>query len=340
MKTSPKISVITPAYNAAQHIRATIDSVLSQTEQDFELLIINDGSTDDTEKIVREYDSPKIVYHTNPQNLGIAKTYNRALQLARGKYLAIAESDDISHPQRLEVQANFLRNNQNVGAVSAKGKMFSGQPPKLREVPTDAPIAKSPKHCHSSVLSYGPAIKHPISMLCADTLRNNQIRYNENCAVAFDVQLFIDILRVSDLIELNCTLLAYRIHPNNFSIVNKTRGLVEALEAVTHYINSTSQANINLDWFDNAQIKNANLFTALTDEIQILVDEKSADPTYDPAALTERATQFLYGQLLGLAKADAAPRDIFNCYRRAKLVRTVNLERKVRLAMKSLRRFT
>ena len=83
--------------------------MLSQTEQDFELLIINDGSTDDTEKIVREYDSPKIVYHTNPQNLGIAKTYNRAIQLARNKYLAIAESDDISHPQRLEMQAKLMR---------------------------------------------------------------------------------------------------------------------------------------------------------------------------------------------------------------------------------------
>ena len=157
-----------------------------------------------------------------------ADIQRRAIQLARGKYLAIAESDDISHPQRLEMQAKFLRDNQNIGAVGAAIKKFSGQPPKLREMPNDAlndmPIAKSPKHCRSSVLRYSPIITHPVSMLRAAVLRSRQIRYNENCAVAFDVKLFIDIARVSDLAELNCTLLAYRIHPNNFGGLNKTRG--------------------------------------------------------------------------------------------------------------------
>ena len=334
----PKISALMPAYNAAQYIRATIDSVLSQTEQDFELLIINDGSTDDTEKIVREYDSPKIVYHTNPQNLGIAKTYNRALQLARGEYLAIAESDDISHPQRLEVQAKFLRDNPNVSAVGANIKEFSGQPPKLREVPSQMPIAASPNQVRASVLCYGHTIMHPVSMYRADTVRNNHIRYNENYAVAFDVNLFMDMQRVSDLTKLDCTLLAYRVHPNNFSALHKTRGLAEAVEVVTNFINTNSQANVNPDWFHNAQIKNIDLFAAFADAIQTFVDEKSIDPTYDPITLTERAGLFVYGQLLGLAKAGAAPREVYNCYRRSKLVRKVNMERKVRLIAKALRR--
>ena len=343
MKSPPKISALMPAYNAAQYIRATIDSVLSQTEQDFELLIINDGSTDDTEKIVCEYDSPKIIYHTNPQNLGIAKTYNRALQLAHGEYLAIAESDDISHPQRLEVQANFLRDHPNVGAVAANITRFTNQPPKLREAKIDAPnndipIANSPSEMRASFLGYGPILNHPASMLRADTLRSHRIRYNENCAVAFDVQLFIDISRVADLTKLDCTLLAYRDHANNFSALHKTRGLTEALEAVTDFINTNSQANINPDWFHNAQVKNIDLFYALTDEIQTFVGEKSTDPTYDPITLTERAGLFLYGQLLALAKSGVTPLEISAGYRRAQLVRKVNLERKLRLFAKALTR--
>ena len=333
MSSAPSITVVTPAYNAAQYIRATIDSVLSQTEQDFELLIINDGSVDDTEKIVREYDSPKIVYHTNPQNLGIAKTYNRAIQLARGNYLAIAESDDISHPQRLEVQAKFLRDHPNVGAVSAHNKMFTGQPPPFDAV-HKAQVELTPPQMRAETLKYGPAIRHPLAMLRADVLRDNRIAYNENLRVAFDVDLFLQLSRVTDLVILKNQLLAYRWHEKNFSGLHMQLGITEKMQTIIKFINANSTAQINPAWFEGAQIKTPELFNQFATAIETFITEKTATTNYDQTRLKKRGAQFLYTQLLGLAKTDTTLREVYNCYRRSRLLRGVNLERKWRLVVK------
>ena len=340
MTTPPKISVITPAYNAAQYIRATIDSVLSQTEQDFELLIINDGSTDDTEKIVREYDSPKIVYHTNPQNLGISKTYNRAMQLARGKYLAIAESDDISHPQRLEVQANFLRDHPNVGGVSARRHRFFGQPPKLDAIAGKVEAELSAPQARANAWLHDAIILHPVCMLRADVLRDNHFAYREDYSVSFDVKLFKQMSRVTDLIPLNCTLLAYRLHDSNNSRVYGKTGTIESFRAGIELMNDDSGANIDFAWFDGRYINSANHFCDLVDAIDVFVAEKIAAGTYDERILKQRTKQFLYRQLLKVTKIAASPREIYNCYRRAKLSREINLHDKARLFVKSLRSFT
>src|SRR5438309_494210 len=102
-----KITVLMPAYNAGKYIRASIESVLNQTYQNFELLIINDGSTDDTISIVLSINDPRIVL-VNKEHEGIATTLNTGLRLADTYYIARFDADDICMPQRLEKQFNFL----------------------------------------------------------------------------------------------------------------------------------------------------------------------------------------------------------------------------------------
>ena len=329
-----------PAYNAAQYIRATIDSVLSQTEQDFELLIINDGSTDDTEKIVREYDSPKIVYHTNPQNLGIAKTYNRAIKLARGKYLAIAESDDISHPQRFEVQARYLDEHLNIGAVSARTKNFSSTPPPLATTfGKKAPVTPTPDVIRSRILRFWPAILHPVAMLRAEVLRRHGIAYNDSYSVAFDVDLFLQFAQVTDLASLECDLLGYRKHENNHSAVNELLAGKESTQVVAQFLNHSTRTKINPEWFDGVhQINSINHFHAINCALEEFISAKTHDPHYDNKTMRKRAAMFLYGLLIDLAKKRTPPREIYAAYRRAKLLRHVNLERKLRLLTKTLKR--
>jgi glycosyltransferase involved in cell wall biosynthesis len=104
---TPRVTVLMPAYNAAAYIREAVDSVLQQSFTDFELLIINDGSTDTTFDILKTYTDPRIRIETQ-DNLGLVKTLNKGLQLARAKWVARFDADDVCYPERLQEQIDFL----------------------------------------------------------------------------------------------------------------------------------------------------------------------------------------------------------------------------------------
>lgn len=104
---TPLITVLMPAYNAANYIGEAIQSILAQTFTEFELLIVNDGSTDDTEKIIRSFSDPRIVL-VNQDNQGISTALNNGLAVAKADYIARFDADDICFPNRLEKQYNFL----------------------------------------------------------------------------------------------------------------------------------------------------------------------------------------------------------------------------------------
>ena len=100
-----KVSVLIPFYNSEAFLKPCIDSVLRQTFTDFELILLNDGSTDGSERIVKEYDDPRIRYYSNGKNLGIPVSHNKLMDYARGEYLALVDSDNLCCPDRLEKQA-------------------------------------------------------------------------------------------------------------------------------------------------------------------------------------------------------------------------------------------
>ncbi len=109
----PKITVLLSVYNDEKYIGKAIDSILSQTFKDFELLIIDDSSTDKTRDIIQSYKDPRIRLVKNNKNIGITKSLNKGLKTARGIYIARLDSDDISCPERLEKQFSFLENNKD-----------------------------------------------------------------------------------------------------------------------------------------------------------------------------------------------------------------------------------
>lgn len=102
MKDTPLISILMPAYNAGIYLREAIEGVLRQTYTNFEFIILNDGSTDDTEKIINSYRDSRIVYVKNEVNLRLIKTLNKGIDLAKGEYIARMDADDIALPQWLE----------------------------------------------------------------------------------------------------------------------------------------------------------------------------------------------------------------------------------------------
>lgn len=109
---NPKISVILPVYNGDRYLKDSIESVLRQSFKDFELIIINDGSTDDSEVIAKSFNDTRIVY-LHQENKGLAATLNRGILMAKGEYLARQDQDDLSHQNRLSLQYRYMQGHRN-----------------------------------------------------------------------------------------------------------------------------------------------------------------------------------------------------------------------------------
>jgi glycosyltransferase involved in cell wall biosynthesis len=115
----PEITVLMPAYNAGPYIREAVDSVLSQTYRDFELMIINDGSNDDTREILESYTDPRIKL-VHQENMGLVKTLNKGLSLIKSKYVVRFDADDVCYPHRFQEQYDFLKANPDYVLVGGE----------------------------------------------------------------------------------------------------------------------------------------------------------------------------------------------------------------------------
>ena len=120
-----KVSVILPVYNGEEYLQAAIDSILAQTFRDFELIIINDGSRDGSKSIIDAICDERVrKYHQD--NVGLAATLNRGIDLAQGDYVARQDQDDISYPERLERQVDYLDNRSDVALVGTRAEIWVG----------------------------------------------------------------------------------------------------------------------------------------------------------------------------------------------------------------------
>ncbi len=113
MIKTPKVSVIIPSYNATRFVKTTIDSVLAQTFQDFEIVVVDDGSTDNTKEVLQDYgDKIRYLYK---ENGGVSKARNYGIENANGKYIAFLDADDVWMPEKLEKQVELLESNAEIG---------------------------------------------------------------------------------------------------------------------------------------------------------------------------------------------------------------------------------
>ena len=125
--SKPLLSVLLPTFNMGAYLVCAIDSILAQTFTDFELIVLDDGSADNTPAILADYaqrDS-RIVAVTNEQNIGLIATLNKGLHLARGKYIARQDADNYSLPERFAAQVDYLEQNRQVGLVGTQVYVIS-----------------------------------------------------------------------------------------------------------------------------------------------------------------------------------------------------------------------
>lgn len=206
----PKVSVALPVYNTDEtQLRECIQSILSQTFTDFELIIYNDASTlPHVDSCIRSYDDLRIRYYTSSHNIGITGTRNAIIELARGEYIAIADHDDISLPQRFEQQVAILDSMPEVGIVSSLVQCFP-----VKHVFNNYELDDDIK----ALLFSSCSILHPASMIRTSVLMEHGIRYEEAFSPAEDYMLWCRCMPYTQFYTIQEVLLLYRIHEHNTS---------------------------------------------------------------------------------------------------------------------------
>lgn len=222
--SSPLITVILPVHNAAAFVKSAIESILQQTFSDFELLVINDGSTDHSAEIISSIKDPRIVYVSNAENIGLIASLTKGIQLAKGKYIARMDADDISLPERLQKQVAKMESDPGIAVLASLVDFINADDEVTGHWNTDRE-AVSEKEIRALMVKTN-CIAHPSVMMRSDVAR--KFFYKQSQKGAEDWDLWLRVLgdggRIAKLPEV---LLHYRVHPA--SITGKDK-IAEPLE--------------------------------------------------------------------------------------------------------------
>ena len=231
MNENPKISVLLTVYNSASYIGSSIESILQQTFRDFELIIIDDCSTDGSWEIVQKYagEDPRIVAYKNEQNLGGCRNLISGLQHVRGKYIARQDNDDWSYPDRLEKQFAFLESHPEVGIVGGSMEIMdtNGEGVGKRTYHlTDTEIRKK-------IFRYSP-FAHPLVMIRRSVL-DKVGPYDPVYAPADDYDLYFRIGKESQFANLPDVLLKYRMVPGSMTFRSTKKMELTTIQVRSRY---------------------------------------------------------------------------------------------------------
>ncbi len=250
----PKVSVILTSYNHDKYVREAIESVLNQTFQDFELIIWDDASVDDSWEIIQSYNDPRIQTFQNPRNKGPVFGINKAIfEVAHGKYIAIHHSDDVWELNKLAKQIDFLESNQDVGAVFS-----NAQPIDQRGIPlTDQThfyydIFSQPNRSRHEWLRYffltGNSLCHP-SLLIRKQCYLDCGAYRDMLAQMPDFDMWIRLCSKYEIHVMEDCLLRFRILDDEMNTsgnrpATRIRSANEYYKLLQQYRTLTGKADI------------------------------------------------------------------------------------------------
>ena len=206
-----KISVIVITYNRSNLLRETIDSILDQTFKDFELIIIDNYSVDNTEKVVKSYNDKRIKYFKNKNNGVIAVNRNFAIKKSKGEFIAICDDDDLWMPEKLEKQLKEFEKDKQIGVVCTNGFFFGDR--KKRKI----------SKLKDRYLSFNKLLKKNIIICCSVLIKRDVISNigifdeSQKFFTGEDYELWLRISKKYKIRYIDKPLIKYRIHGNNLS---------------------------------------------------------------------------------------------------------------------------
>jgi glycosyltransferase involved in cell wall biosynthesis len=260
----PQVSILMPAYNAEKYIAASIDSVLNQSFSDFELLIVNDGSTDKTEGIIQSYKDPRIKLFNNDGNKGLLFSRNRLIFEARGDFFAWLDADDVYHENFIQIEYEYLKKDQSVDVVTSWARVIDG----------DGSVTGSYFKSYANV-SQLPLVFLFVNYIVQSSVMSRKKIFQEfafeDYPVVLDFDMWSRILDTYNIHIIQQVLVDYRIHNNNMSIVDSDKGREAILKLYARKF-----TGLNIQVSDNDLLSHYDIsFGTKTDSImQLVVLEK------------------------------------------------------------------
>ena len=230
---SLKVSVIIPIFNGEKYLEAAIDSILKQTFNNYELLLIDDGSTDKTLKIISTYKDKRIRLLKNDHNMGLAVTRNRGIDESKGEYIAWLDCDDISLPTRLEKQVTVLDENPDIGLCGTWVKTIGGESGSIWKYPVE------PDFLRSTMIFYNPLATSSI-MLKKKFLIEHNLRFDLLFPPAEDYDLWERLSNICKITNVPKVLTLHRTHSAQISCLMAEKQKKSAWKVQERQINTLS----------------------------------------------------------------------------------------------------
>jgi glycosyltransferase involved in cell wall biosynthesis len=231
-----------PVYNGGDYLKSAIKSILDQTYRDFEFLIINDCSTDNSLDTIRSFNDPRILVHTNEVNMGQTKSLNVGLRLARGKYVVINDADDLSLPQRIEKQLDFIQKHPEYPVVGTSCFIIDrfGKIKRIFRRPTDS------REILLQILSDTP-LTHGSVIMEKDVILS-QGGYNEDFRICQDYELWSSLIRrgyrVANIPDM---MVMIRTYADSISFKERDAQTIENGKTLLANVKSMTNLDISLD---------------------------------------------------------------------------------------------
>lgn len=245
----PKVTVFMPVYNTEKYIKRSIESILNQRFKDFELLIIDDGSTDNSVNIIRSFKDSRIRLIQNSGNKGLPYTRNEGLKYSMGKYIAIMDSDDIAYINRLEEQVKVLEDNEKISVVTSNERVF------YKRVPIKTVKRNTDERFLRLLLIFENCIGNTTVMFKKECL--NGLIYNSNYFVCQDYKFWVDLSKYNNFTSVNKVLMKYRTGHNNITKRSKQNKLedrnklISEIRKLAFSINSIDIDNKDLSYLNS-----------------------------------------------------------------------------------------
>lgn len=208
----PLVSIIMPSYNCEKFIGEAIESVLQQTYDNWELIIVEDASEDNSLELIHTYHDKRIKLFYNSSNKGIAESTNIGIEKSKGKYIALLDDDDIAEKERLSLQVEYLEEHSEIDILGGR-TIFIDEEGKVIDY-SNAP-RNNPKYIKAMLLFNCLDFLNGTAMIRKKLIEENHLSYREKCFGMQDFRFYIESSKVGNISSINRFLLRHRLHQMN-----------------------------------------------------------------------------------------------------------------------------
>ena len=307
MKKRPTVSVIMPTYNTpVEMLSEAVNSILEQTFMDFEFIIIDDCSTDTSVQYLETIQDERVKIIRNQQNMGITKSLNIGLSLARGRYIARMDSDDISLPERFEKQLAFMEANPDVIVCGTWVQTFGDATYAIKRV-----IPEQEQLRCSFLFGNVYGLCHPTAFFRGETLRQHNITYDENLPTAQDYGMWTVCTKYGQIANVEEVLLHYRVHNGQISAKKRQLQMQCTLHVQTAILRrampqvTPAQAQMHVKL-----CRERKPSRKLVAWVRLLEKSNRATSAYKPEVFTQVAEDYLKQKFTDFAHVARTPDDI------------------------------